>query len=96
MSTNVHVAGVDSTKSSLHPGRTLQSFAIEAAQAALSDSNVRATRIVCLFVGNFVGGMTGNACSTDSTAPSAPISSRVMAQARENATPSVRIAEETP
>jgi acetyl-CoA acetyltransferase len=96
MSTNVHVAGVDSTKFGLHPGRTLQSFAIEAARAALSDSNVRATGIVCLFVGNFVGGMTSNACSTDSTAPTAPINSHVMAQAKEDATPSFRIAEETP
>ena len=60
MSTNVHVAGVGSTKFGFHPGRTLQSLAVEAARAALSDANVPANRIGCLFVGNFVGGiMTG-------------------------------------
>jgi acetyl-CoA C-acetyltransferase len=60
MSTNVHVAGVGSTKFGFHPGRTLQSLAVEAARAALSDANVPATRVGCLFVGNFVGGiMTG-------------------------------------
>jgi acetyl-CoA C-acetyltransferase len=60
MSTNVHVAGVGSTKFGFHPGRTLQSLAVEAARAALADANVPANRIGCLFVGNFVGGiMTG-------------------------------------
>jgi acetyl-CoA C-acetyltransferase len=60
MSTSVHIAGVGSTKFGFHPGRTLQSLAVEAARAALADSNVPMKRIGCLFVGNFVGGiMTG-------------------------------------
>src|ERR1700730_1465623 len=60
MSTGVHIAGVGSTKFGFHPDRSLQSLAVEAARAALADSNVPAKRIGCLFVGNFVGGiMTG-------------------------------------
>ena len=43
-----------------HPNRTLQSLAVEAARAALADSNIPMDRIGCVFVGNFVGGiMTG-------------------------------------
>ena len=60
MSTQVYVAGVGSTKFGVLPGRTLQSLAVEAARAALRDSNIAPTRIGCVFVGNFVGGiMTG-------------------------------------
>ena len=60
MSTSVHITGVGSTKFGFHPGRTLQSLAVEAARAALADFNVPMKRIGCLFVGNFVGGiMTG-------------------------------------
>ena len=60
MSANVFVAGVGSTRFGLHPNRTLQSLAAEAARAALADSNIPADRIGCVFVGNFVGGiMTG-------------------------------------
>ena len=60
MSANVYVAGVGSTRFGLHPDRTLQSLAVEAARAALADSNIPADRIGCVFVGNFVGGiMTG-------------------------------------
>ena len=60
MSTSVHITGVGSTKFGFHPARTLQSLAVEAARAALADSNVPMKRIGCLFVGNFVGGiMTG-------------------------------------
>ena len=60
MSTQVYIAGVGSTEFGVLPGRTLQSLAVEAARAALRDSNVAPTRIGCVFVGNFVGGiMTG-------------------------------------
>lgn len=60
MAARVHVAGVGSTKFGLHPGRTLQSLAVEAARAALADSCIPQARIGCVFVGNFVGGiMTG-------------------------------------
>jgi len=60
MANSVHVAGVGSTSFGGHPGRTLQSLAVEAARAALGDSKIPATRIGCVFVGNFVGGiMTG-------------------------------------
>lgn len=60
MSSEVHVAGVGSTKFGVLPGRTLQSLAAEAARAALVDSNIPPERITCVFVGNFVGGiMTG-------------------------------------
>ena len=60
MADSVHVAGVGSTSFGAHPGRTLQSLAVEAARAALADSKIPATRIGCVFVGNFVGGiMTG-------------------------------------
>jgi acetyl-CoA C-acetyltransferase len=60
MSTKVYVAGVGSTKFGVLPGRNLQSLAAEAARAALADSNIPPTRIGCVFVGNFVGGiMTG-------------------------------------
>lgn len=60
MVSSVHVAGVGSTSFGAHPGRTLQSLAVEAAKAALADSNVPPMRIGCVFVGNFVGGiMTG-------------------------------------
>ena len=60
MANSVHVAGVGSTSFGAHPGRTLQSLAVEAARAALADSKIPATRIGCVFVGNFVGGiMTG-------------------------------------
>jgi acetyl-CoA C-acetyltransferase len=60
MTTRVHVAGVGSTKFGLHPGRTLQSLAVEAARAAIADSCIPQMRIGCVFVGNFVGGiMTG-------------------------------------
>lgn len=60
MSKNVHVAGVGSTKFGVLPGRSLQSLAVEAARAALADSNVPPEKIRYLFVGNFVGGiMTG-------------------------------------
>ena len=57
MNTEVHIAGVGSTKFGFHPDRSLQSLAVEAARAALADSNVPAKRIGCLFVGNFVGGI---------------------------------------
>jgi acetyl-CoA C-acetyltransferase len=57
MSSSVHVAGVGSTTFGSHPGRSLQSLAVEAARAALADSNVPAHRISFLFVGNFVGGI---------------------------------------
>lgn len=60
MSSSVYVAGVGSTKFGVLPGRNLQSLAVEAARAALADSNIPAARIGCVFVGNFVGGiMTG-------------------------------------
>ncbi len=60
MSVSVHVAGVGSTSFGSHPNRTLQSLAVEAARAALADSNIPMDRIGCVFVGNFVGGiMTG-------------------------------------
>jgi acetyl-CoA C-acetyltransferase len=60
MSVSVHAAGVGSTKFGVLPGRTLQSLAVEAARAALKDSNVPYDKIRYLFVGNFVGGiMTG-------------------------------------
>lgn len=60
MTTRVHVAGVGSTKFGTHPGRTLQSLAVEAARAAIADSGIPQVRIGCVFVGNFVGGiMTG-------------------------------------
>lgn len=60
MASGVHVAGVGSTTFGAHPGRTLQSLAVEAARAALTDSNIAPTHIGCVFVGNFVGGiMTG-------------------------------------
>src|SRR5688572_22240189 len=60
MANSVHVAGVGSTSFGAHPGRTLQSLAVEAARAALADSKIPASRIGCVFVGNFVGGiMTG-------------------------------------
>jgi acetyl-CoA C-acetyltransferase len=60
MHTEVHIAGVGSTKFGFHPDRSLQSLAVEASCAALVDSNVPANRIGYLFVGNFVGGiMTG-------------------------------------
>ena len=57
MSTSVYIAGVGSTKFGFHPSRSLQSLAVEAARAALTDSNVPARRLGCLFVGNFVGGI---------------------------------------
>ena len=60
MTTSVHIAGVGSTRFGFHPDRSLQSLAVEAARAALINSNLPANRIGCLFVGNFVGGiMTG-------------------------------------
>ena len=60
MSSSVYVAGVGSTKFGVLPGRNLQSLAVEAARAALADSNIPEARIGCVFVGNFVGGiMTG-------------------------------------
>ncbi len=57
MDPSVHVAGVGSTRFGLHPDRSLQSLAAEAARAALADANLPASRIGWLFVGNFVGGM---------------------------------------
>jgi acetyl-CoA C-acetyltransferase len=57
MSTRVHIAGVGSTKFGFHPDRSLQSLAVEAARAALADSNLPANRVGWLFVGNFVGGI---------------------------------------
>ena len=57
MSTGVHIAGVGSTRFGFHPDRSLQSLAVEAARAALSDSSVPVNQIGCLFVGNFVGGI---------------------------------------
>jgi acetyl-CoA C-acetyltransferase len=60
MSTEVYIAGVGSIRFGLHPGRSLQSLAVEAARAALADSNIPPHRIGCVLVGNFVGGiMTG-------------------------------------
>lgn len=60
MASSVHVAGVGSTSFGAHAGRTLQSLAVEAARAALADSNIPPARVGCVFVGNFVGGiMTG-------------------------------------
>jgi acetyl-CoA C-acetyltransferase len=60
MTSNLHVAGVGSTSFGVHPGRTLQSLAVEAARAALADSNIPPEAIGCVFIGNFVGGiMTG-------------------------------------
>jgi acetyl-CoA C-acetyltransferase len=60
MSASVYVAGAGSTKFGVLPGRSLQSLAVEAARAALADSNIPPVRIGCVFVGNFVGGiMTG-------------------------------------
>lgn len=60
MSGSVHIAGVGSTRFGVIPGRNLQSLAVEAAWAALTDSCIPAARIGCVFVGNFVGGiMTG-------------------------------------
>ena len=51
MTTNVHVAGVGSTKFGVLPGRNLQSLAVEAARAALADSNIPPGKIGCVFVG---------------------------------------------
>jgi len=60
MSTRVVIAGVGSTKFGVLPGLSLQSMAADAARAAMTDSNIPAARIGCVFVGNFVGGiMTG-------------------------------------
>jgi acetyl-CoA C-acetyltransferase len=60
MSTGVCIAGVGSTRFGVIPGRSLQSLAVEAARAAIADSNIAPARIGCVFVGNFVGGiMTG-------------------------------------
>jgi acetyl-CoA C-acetyltransferase len=60
MGTQVYVAGTGSTKFGVLPGRSLQSLAVDAARAALRDSNIAPARIGCVFVGNFVGGiMTG-------------------------------------
>ena len=60
MANSVHIAGVGSTAFGVHQGRTLQSLAVEAALAALADSNIPPAQIGCVFVGNFVGGiMTG-------------------------------------
>jgi acetyl-CoA C-acetyltransferase len=60
MTTAVMIAGVGSTKFGELPGRSLQSLAVEAARAALADSNIPPSRIRSVFVGNFVGGiMTG-------------------------------------
>ena len=60
MTTAVMIAGVGSTKFGVLPGRSLQSLAVEAARAALADSNIPPSRIRSVFVGNFVGGiMTG-------------------------------------
>jgi acetyl-CoA C-acetyltransferase len=57
MTEKVHIAGVGSTKFGAHPDRTLQSLAVEAARAALSDAKIPGSRIGCVFVGNFVGGI---------------------------------------
>ena len=57
MSTTVTIAGVGSTKFGMLPGRSLQSLAVEAARAALADSNIPPARLGCIFVGNFVGGI---------------------------------------
>jgi acetyl-CoA C-acetyltransferase len=60
MTRKVHIAGVGTTVFGTHPGRNLQSLAVEAARAAISDSQIPASKIGCVFVGNFVGGiMTG-------------------------------------
>jgi acetyl-CoA C-acetyltransferase len=60
MTRKVHIAGVGSTTFGTHPGRSLQSLAVEAARAAIADSQIPASKIGCVFVGNFVGGiMTG-------------------------------------
>jgi acetyl-CoA C-acetyltransferase len=60
MARNVHIAGVGSTTFGTHVGRSLQSLALEAARAAIADSQIPAAKIGCVFVGNFVGGiMTG-------------------------------------
>ncbi len=60
MTRQVHIAGAGSTTFGAHPGRSLQSLAVEAARAAIADSLVPASNIGCVFVGNFVGGiMTG-------------------------------------
>jgi acetyl-CoA C-acetyltransferase len=57
MAHSVHIAGVGSTAFGTHAGRTLQSLAAEAARAAISDSQIPASKIGCVFVGNFVGGI---------------------------------------
>jgi acetyl-CoA C-acetyltransferase len=60
MTRNVHIAGVGSTSFGTLPGRSLQSLAAEAGRAAIADSRIPASKIGCIFVGNFVGGiMTG-------------------------------------
>ena len=57
MSTGVYIAGVGSTKFGFHPDRSLQSLSVDAARAALANSNLPANCIDWLFVGNFVGGI---------------------------------------
>jgi acetyl-CoA C-acetyltransferase len=60
MTQNVHIAGVGSTSFGTLPGRSLQSLAAEAGRAAIADSRIPTSKIGCIFVGNFVGGiMTG-------------------------------------
>jgi acetyl-CoA C-acetyltransferase len=60
MTRKVHIAGVGSTAFGTHPERSLQSLAVEAARAAITDSQIPVSKIGCVFVGNFVGGiMTG-------------------------------------
>ncbi len=54
---DVHIAGVGSTTFGIHPDRTLQSLACDAARAALADSKIPVERIGAVFVGNFVGGI---------------------------------------
>jgi acetyl-CoA C-acetyltransferase len=57
MTVQVHIAGVGSTTFGAHPTRSLPSLAVEAARAAIVDSQIPAANIGCVFVGNFVGGI---------------------------------------
>lgn len=60
MTTDVHIAGIGSTRFGVIPDRSIQSLAAEAGRAAIADSNIPPDKIAAVFVGNFVGGiMTG-------------------------------------
>jgi acetyl-CoA C-acetyltransferase len=60
MTQDVYIAGVGSTSFGTLPGRSLQDLATEAGRAAIADSQIPTSKIGCIFVGNFVGGiMTG-------------------------------------